>query len=191
MHIHTTQFTMHTPTPTHICTPHTNTPIHILVIYITHAHTCTHMHTHAHSCTHMHTHAHTNTYLYTSFRRSVCFFGCAASWGSRRKMVYSCTPWLTYKSGIKDTRSRILSCSCEIMHRALPFFSIQSGNKATDRALCSISYKVPSQRKIDGALTCVLMEPWSSSWSHLRSGGSIWTVEDRSNVFLSIASMAT
>ena len=41
------------------------------------------------------------------------------------------------------------------------------------------------------ALACVLMDPWSSSWSRLRSGGSIWTVEDRSNIFLSIASMAT
>ena len=111
-------FTMHTPTPTHICTPHTNTPIHILVIHITHAHT----NTNAHTCTHMHTPGHTNTYLYTSFRRSVCFFGCAASCGSRRKMVYSCTPWLTYKSGIKDTRSRISSCSCENVPQALPFF---------------------------------------------------------------------
>ena len=56
----------------------------------------THAHTHAHF-----THAHTNTYLYTSLRRSVCFLGCAASCGSRRKMVYSCTPWLTCKRGNK------------------------------------------------------------------------------------------
>ena len=57
--------------------------------------------------------------------------------------------------------------------------------------LWSISYKNSLARRNDGGLTCVLMEPWSSSWSRLRSGGSIWTVEDRSNVFLSIASMAT
>ena len=61
--------------------------------------THTRMHTYIYVL-HMHkhiTHAHTTTYLYTSLRCSVCFFGCAASCGSRRKIVYSCTPWLTCK----------------------------------------------------------------------------------------------
>ena len=161
---------------------HTQTQMH------THAHT----NTNAHTCTHMHTPGHTSTYLYTSFRRSVCFFGCAASCSSRRKIVYSCTPWLTYKSGIKDNRSRILSFSCEIMHPPFLFHTVwQQGYRQS--TLFHLIYKIPSPTKIvyDGSLACVLMEPWSSSWSRLRSGGSIWTVEDRSNVFLSIASMAT
>ena len=119
-HMHTT----HKHSYTHTSHPH-NTCTHMQ----THAYTCTLMHTQTQMHTHTHTCTHTNTYLYTSFRCSVWFFGCAASCGSRRKMVYSCTPWLTYKSGIKDNRSRISSCSCEIMPQALPLFSIQQATK--------------------------------------------------------------
>ena len=156
-------FTTHTPTPTHICTPHTNTPIHILVIP-----------------QHMHTPLHTNTYLYTSLRRSVCFFCCAASCGSQRKMVYSCTPWLTYKSEIKDTRSCISLYSCEIVSSLSFSYSKQAKWDLATRlqTYYGPSHKNSLARRNDG-LTCVLMEPWSSSWSRLRSGGSIWTVAER------------
>ena len=84
----------HTHTRTHLQHPHTH--MHISVHTYTHAHLYNVLYMHKHI-----THAHTNTYLYTSFRCSVCFLGCAASCGPRRKMVYSCTPWLTCKRGKK------------------------------------------------------------------------------------------
>ena len=103
----------------------------------------------------------------------------------------------------KDTRSRISSCSCEIASLAFLYNKWQKAKWGLARRLQTDRHtftqsspshiKILSPKKIpyDGALACVLMDPWSSSWSRLRSGGSIWTVEDKSNIFLSIASMAT